>query len=111
MGIIKRGEIIGYTSDSRLYQKGSSTIMITITGFDILRVFPGAQNVVIDKPLFCCHCDGDSIGEYDRLYATASTKDVVTLLAKRQSKIVRRKWPDGRSDWMCTYCSREAKVN
>ena len=61
--------------------------MITITGFDILRVFPGAQNVVIDKPLFCCHCDGDSIGEYDRLYATASTKDVVTLLAKSRARL------------------------
>ncbi len=58
-----------------------------VTVADVLRVFPGAR-------VICRHCDKQkSVPEW-----------------RRGGKIIRRVWPDGRIDWGCHYCGREAKL-
>src|SRR5262249_51066315 len=62
---------------------------------DTLRLFPGAEILAVDKPLFCRRCDKDLVLEWDRLYATAPMRDLVVFLEKRRGKVVERIWPDG----------------
>ena len=76
---------------------------------DTLRLFPGAKVVAVDKSLFCRHCDKDLVLKWDRVYATASMKDLVALLEKRRGKVVERIWSDGRREWACHFCGREAE--
>jgi hypothetical protein len=67
-----------------------------ITIADVLSVFPGSKivavaglpfdDVVEGKPKVCKRC-GDN----------------------KHARIVRRVWPDGRWDWCCHACGREAK--
>ena len=59
--------------------------MITVN--DILKVFAGSKVVLKDKPLFCEDCGKNP-------YAT----------------IVPRAWADGRWDWCCHGCGREAVI-
>jgi hypothetical protein len=62
-----------------------------ITAQDVLDVFPGASIVAKDKPQLCGHCSKDNVPEW-----------------RRGGSIVRRVWPDGRAEWCCHYCGREA---
>jgi hypothetical protein len=64
-----------------------------ITVADVLRVLPRAKVILptvedLTKPKSCEHCG-----------------------ANKHAKIVRRTWPDGKLDWMCQRCGREANPN
>jgi hypothetical protein len=73
-----------------------------ITAGDVLRVFPGARIVRDDKARTirldqrCEHC--------------SNSKELEGAPGwRRHGKIVKRTWPDGRWDWMCSFCGRAAK--
>ena len=55
-----------------------------IAAQDVLDAFPGSRIIATDKPAACAHCGGGSI--------------------------VFRAWPDGRREWCCSYCGREARA-
>lgn len=76
----------------------------TNPGWTALRLL-NARLVLRDKPLFCRHCDPELLAEYRH---GASAKRVVQMLGRRNGvKVVLRKWPDGRRDWMCHRCGRQ----
>src|SRR5215510_5662518 len=62
-----------------------------ITAQDVLDIFPGAKIIITNKPQSCDHCSKDNIPEW-----------------RRGGKIVLRTWPDGRTEWCCHYCGRNA---
>jgi hypothetical protein len=72
-----------------------------------LEIFGGGRVCVENKPLFCPHCDADLLHEYHDQYQTAPVKELVALPKKRTTRIVERKWPDGRRNWGCHACGRE----
>lgn len=74
----------------------------------VRRLFPGV--IVENAPLFCRACDKDLIPEYGRIEATATTKELAALLAKRRGKMIERIWPDERREWACHYCGREIQT-
>jgi hypothetical protein len=57
----------------------------------VLRTFPGAKIIAIDKPLSCKPCSGGSIPS-----------------RRRGGKIVQVIEPDGAPAWRCHYCGRRA---
>jgi len=57
----------------------------------VLRTFPGARIVTIDKPLSCKPCTKDSIPSW-----------------RRGGKIISIVEPDGRQAWICHFCGRRA---
>src|SRR5215467_1595446 len=74
---------------------------------DILKLFPGAEVVATERPLFCRDCDKALIADRERPYsAVSSVKDLVSLLDQRKSRIVQKTWPDGRGEWICSHCGR-----
>jgi len=87
---------------------GSANVkpMFSDAAGDALRIFPGAKVVVLNKPLFCNHCDKHLIREYERLYQSAPVSDLVALLKQRRGGVVRRTWPGGGQDWGCHACGR-----
>jgi hypothetical protein len=77
-----------------------------LTAAKALEVFGGGRVVVRDKPLFCATCDEKLLAEYKQKYSTVPMKELVSLIRKRTARIVERKWPFGRKDWMCNTCGR-----
>lgn len=59
---------------------------------EVLRVFPGAKVVAMDKPLACSQCSKEAVPAW-----------------RRGGKIVRREDADGRQVWACHYCGREVR--
>ncbi len=76
----------------------------------VQEVFGGGRVCVEDKPLFCPHCDRDLLKEYRRLYDTAPVSELIALIKKRTTRIVERKWPDGRREWQCHGCGRLRQI-
>jgi hypothetical protein len=67
-----------------------------ITVADVLRVFPGSKVYLptaddLSKPDRCRYCDTNSTPKW-----------------RRGGKITLRTWPDGRREWACSFCGREA---
>jgi len=78
---------------------------------EVIEISGGGGIVAEDRPLFCRRCDGELSREYGRLWdAGAPTRDLVAVLDKRSSKIIEVTWSNGRRQWKCHYCGREAKV-
>lgn len=84
--------------------------MSRLSSKEIIRAFGGGTVIAENRPLFCKHCDGELIPEYDRLEAEhAPVKDLVGMLSRRLGSIVRVTWPNGRCYWGCHHCGREVK--
>jgi len=81
-----------------------------VTAKMVQKVFGGGRIAVENKPLFCKHCDRELIPEYERLWnAHAPVKELVAVLEKRQGRIVKRIWPNGKQNWGCAFCGREVE--
>ena len=80
-----------------------------ITAGTVLEIFGGGRICVLDKPLFCPHCDEDLLSKYKRSYDKAPVSELVALIKNRTTRIVERKWPDGRRDWGCHGCGRKIR--
>jgi hypothetical protein len=63
---------------------------MSITAADVLRFFPGAT--VVATGIYCEPCSKPPIPEW-----------------RRGGKLTLRTWPDGNSDWHCSFCGRAAK--
>jgi len=93
---------------------------------DVLRVFPGATVIAEGESLCCEHCRKESerirsggkkftiiVNHYnDGLFShRREQKDQLETPAwRRDGKIVLRTWPDGRSEWACSFCGRAADL-
>jgi len=76
-----------------------------------LELFPGAEVVATERPLFCRDCDKALIADRERPYSEVSSiKDLVSLLDQRKSRIVQKTWPDGHGEWICSHCGRAVQV-
>ncbi len=71
------------------YGAGEANLPDTVTL--VLRTFPGAKIVAMDKPLSCRPCTKDSVPSW-----------------RRGGKIVQVIEPSGAPAWLCHYCGRRA---